>query len=184
MITGEQYADAAISPRYEGIPYSKLDCQAFVEQVLKDCGVTDENGNPYNWRGSNAMWRQALSWKGTIAECREKFGTIPPGAWCFIVKDDGKEQERGYHDKEGNASHVGIVISETEAMDSTKTKTRDGVGMRALKGFTHIGLPKMIQYGKPPMTALEAMHIIRSASASDADMLQALLILTEILKGV
>ena len=146
MITGDKFADAALSPKYDGTPYSKLDCQGFVEKVLYDCGVRNSQGMALNWRGSNSMWRTALSWKGTIEECIAKFGKIPRGAWVFILKNDGGEKERGYHDNEGNASHVGIYVGDDAVRDSTKTKTRDGVGPRPLKGFNRVGLCKYILY--------------------------------------
>ena len=187
MVTGETFALQAMSERYTGIPYSKLDCQAFVEQVLKDCGVRKPDGRIYNWKGSNSMWRNALSWKGTIAECREAFGTIPLGAWVFILRNDGGEKDKGYNDSEGNASHVGIYVRESgdQIRDSTKSNTRDGVGYRSLKGFTHIGLPKMLSFTQSTRTAaLEAIHILRTRTATDAETLEALETLTNYLLGV
>lgn len=188
MITGERYAEQANSERYTGIPYSKLDCQAFAEQVLKDCGVLRPDGSPYNWKGSNSMWRTALSWKGTISECRELFGDIPIGAWVFIVKNDGGEIARGYHDNEGNASHVGIYCrrGENPVRDSTKTSKRDGVGYRALDGFNMVGLPKMISYSGPeePADALKAIAQIRNTESTDMEVLNAIITLNNYLKGV
>ena len=92
--TGADMAEQAITGGYVGTPYSKLDCQGFVEQVLKDLSVRKPDGTPYNWRGSNSMWRNYIKWKGTIAECKAKFGEIPLGAFMFIVKYDGGEQSR------------------------------------------------------------------------------------------
>lgn len=187
-ITGNEYATQAESDRYTGVPYSKLDCQAFVEAVLKDCGVRKPDGSAYNWKGSNSMWRNALYWKGTIEECRQLYGNIPLGSWVFIVKHDGGEIDRGYHDDEGNASHVGIYCREGSepVRDSTKTKTRDGVGYRKLEGFTHVGLPKMILYNRkePRLEALIAVGIVRNPDSSDEDCLKALETLTKYMKGV
>lgn len=148
-MTGAEFAEQARSDRYTGIPYSKLDCQAFVERVLIDCGVRKPDGSVYDWKGSNSMWRNALSWKGTLAECREKYGSIPLGAWVFIVKDDGGEVDRGYHDNEGNATHVGIYCRDGEnpVRDSTRSSKRDGVGYRSLDSFNMVGLPKCLSYG-------------------------------------
>lgn len=189
MITGTQYADQAMSDRYTGTPYSKLDCQAFVEQVLKDCGVRKPDGSPYNWKGSNSMWRNALEWKGTIQQCLNRYGMIPPGAWVFIVKNDGGEKDRGYNDDQGNASHVGIYCDPNRpdpVRDSTKTSTRDGVGYRKLAGFTHVGLPKMILYNKEETDSeiLSAVHTVRNENSSDEDYLKALETLTKHLKEV
>lgn len=187
-IAGTAYATQAQSDRYTGVPYSKLDCQAFVEEVLKDCGVRKPDGSVYNWKGSNSMWRNALRWKGTIEECRRLFNGIPLGAWVFIVKNDGGEVARGYHDNEGNASHVGIYCREGSepVRDSTKTAKRDGVGYRKLDGFTHVGLPTMITYNgnTSRIEAIKAVSIVRDPDSTDEDCLKALETLTKYMKGV
>ena len=100
--SAKAFAEMAYSYKDSGIPYSKWDCQAFVEVMLQKVGVSR------NWRGSNHMWREALAWKGTPEECIQKFGCIPPGAWLFTLKWDGSEKKRGYYDNEGAAVHVGI----------------------------------------------------------------------------
>ena len=93
------------------------------------------------------MWRNALSWKGTIADCKAKYGTIPEGAWVFIVKYDGGEKEKGYNDGEGNAKHVGIYVGENLTRDSTRnTQGRDGVGYRPLSDWNMVGLCKYLDY--------------------------------------
>ena len=149
MITADCFAEKACSAEYTGITYAQLDCQAFVERVLKDCGVRNARDKPYDWKGSNDMWRNALFWKGTLDECRHLFGCIPLGAWVFIIKRDGGEIARGYHDDQGNASHVGIYCrnGDQPVRDSTRSSTRDGVGYRSLASFTHVGLPKMLGFG-------------------------------------
>lgn len=115
------FAEMAYSYRDSGIPYSKWDCQAFVEQMLKKVGVNR------NWRGSNHMWREALSWKGTPEECIQKYGCIPPGAWVFTLKWDGSEKKRGYYDNEGAAVHVGIYTGLGEGvMHSTTGGVQEG----------------------------------------------------------
>ena len=189
MLTGQAYATQAMSDKYTGIPYNRLDCQAFVEQVLKDCGVRNTDGTPFNWKGSNSMWRNALSWKGTIDECLSMYGEIPIGSWVFIVKNDGGEKDRGYHDNEGNATHVGIYCRHNfeQVRDSTKTSYRNGVGYRELEGFTHVGLPRMIDYSDIPDTegeAIDAIGIIRDARSTNGDVLTALKTLTKYMKGV
>ena len=147
MITGQQFAKQAKSEKYTGIKYDKLDCQAFVEKVLYDAGCRKTDGAAYNWKGSNSMWRNALSWRGTLSECREKFGSIPAGAWVFIVKYDGGEKDRGYNDGEGNAIHVGIYVGDNATRDSTRTTGgRDGVGYRPLSDWNMVGLCKYLDY--------------------------------------
>lgn len=132
------YAHQAMTGGYLGIPYKQLDCQAFVEKVLADCGVK------YDWRGSNDMWRNALSWRGTVEECKEKFrGIVPLGAWLFTVRQDGGERERGYVDSLGNAAHVGIRVQ-----DGAIHSTTGGVQLCAFPSsrWTHVGLCKYITF--------------------------------------
>ncbi len=90
-----------VAPKYLGVPYSKMDCQAFVEKCLSDIGIDE------NLPGSNA-WYRRMTWVGTPEECKKTFGAIPPGAFLFILKQDGKEPEKYKLDGIGNASHIGI----------------------------------------------------------------------------
>lgn len=189
--TGQDIAEQAVTGNYIGTPYSKLDCQAFVEQVLKDLGVRKSDGTPYNWKGSNSMFRNHIIWRGTIEECRKKFGSIPKGAFVFLVEHDGGEVEKGYHDDLGNASHVGLYIgiNPNPCMDSQPT---GGVQMRKLNVFTHVGLMDMVDYSTSPeppsdpdkQEAIKAIGIIRSDTASDSECLEALKTLTKYLKEV
>lgn len=184
--TGQDIAEQAVTGNYVGKPYSKYDCQAFVEQVLKDLGVRKPDGTPYNWKGSNSMFRTNIRWRGTIEECQKKFGCIPQGAFLFLVKHDGGEVERGYHDDLGNASHVGLYIGSTPfpVMDSEPT---GGVQYRRLSIFTHVGLMTMIDYSTNPepahRTELDAIRIIRNEDSTDEEVLEALKTLTKYLKG-
>ena len=147
MITSVKFAEQAKSEKYNKVKYDDMDCQAFVEKVLYDSGCRKSNGAAYNWRGSNSMWRNALSWRGSIPECIEKFGAVPLGAWVFIVKHDGGEKEKGYDDGEGNASHVGIYVGYNLTRDSTRnSKGRDGVGYRPLDDWNMVGLCKYLDY--------------------------------------
>ena len=190
-ISGKHLAQQAIRGNYVGIPYSKLDCQGFVEEVLKDCGVRKPDGTPYNWRGSNSMFRNHIRWRGTIEECQKKFGSIPQGAFMFLVKHDGDEKLKGYNDDLGNASHVGLYIgtSPNPCIDSEPT---GGVQMRKLSVFTHVGLMDMIDYSTSPeppydpdrKEAVRAIGIIKNNSSTDAECLDALETLTKYLKEV
>lgn len=67
--TGKQYADQARKPEYNKLKYDDADCQAFCEIVLKDIGIRNAAGKPYNWKGSNDIARNACSWIGTKEEC-------------------------------------------------------------------------------------------------------------------
>ena len=146
MATGIQYGKQAENSKYDKLKYSQYDCQAFCELVLRDIGVRKPNGTVYDWRGSNDMWRNAVSWKGTVAEAIKKFGSVPVGAWAFMVSNDGGEVARGYHDKEGNACHVAIVVNQKQVRDSTKGTGRDGVAYRKLSDFNMIGIPAMLDF--------------------------------------
>ena len=187
--TGKDIAEQAITGNYVGIPYDKLDCQAFVEQVLKDLGVRKSDGSVYNWRGSNSMWRNFISWRGSVKECKEKFGEIPVGAFVFIIKYDGGEKEKGYHDDLGNASHVGLYLgtSPKPCMDSQGNR---GVDYCSLNVFTHVGLMSMVDYYNEPippeeeMTPLEAVRLIREDICLDSEYLKALETLTIYMRGV
>ena len=189
--TGQDIAEQAVTGNYIGTPYSKLDCQGFVEQVLKDLGVRKPDGSPYNWKGSNSMFRNYIRWRGTIDECIKKFGSIPKGAFVFLVEHDGGEVEKGYHDDLGNASHVGLYIgtSPNPCMDSQPT---GGVQMRKLNVFTHVGLMDMVDYStelnrpneQKDSKALVAIATIRNPDSNEWDCLEALKTLTKYLKEV
>lgn len=188
MITGYQFAEQARSGKYNGIPYSKLDCQAFVEEVAKDSGIRKKDGSIYNWKGSNSMWRNIQGWKGTVSECRAAYGEIPLGAWVFIRKTDGGEADRGYTDNLGNFAHVGIYcnLGGDPVRDSTRYAGRDGVGYRPLKSFTHVLLPDFIDYSEDDegiYTIETAAQVIRDPNSNNADWIEALTYLYTYLKG-
>ena len=132
--------------KYLGTPYSRLDCQAFVEQCLADNGV---------WRnlaGSNAWYRE-MTWRGTPEECKRQFGEIPKGAFLFILEKDGKEPEKYRKDGLGNASHIGLYIGrESGAIHSPYSK--NGVyysyfaGSTINGGWNRVGLWNELDYGE------------------------------------
>lgn len=100
-----RYAD---DEKWIGIPYDRWDCQQFVEEMLRGVGVR------YNWRGSNHMWREA------VTDRREKaVASMIPGEWVFTVKNDGGEKARGYNDDMGNAAHVGIYLGNNRVIHSS-----------------------------------------------------------------
>lgn len=115
-----------------GIPYTTLDCQAFVEFCLKKYA-----GISRNWRGSNDMWRNAVHDKS------EDFGNIEAGEWVFTIKHDGNEPKR-YTDGV-NASHVGIYIGNGEVMHSTTGGVQlDKISNR--KRWTHHAKANYLDY--------------------------------------
>ena len=131
---------------YLGTPYDELDCQALLEAMLKDVGVKK------NWKGSNAMYRD-MAWVGTPEECKKKFGSIPVGAWIFILEDDGNEPSEYKRDGIGNASHVGVKTGGKKGAIHSSS-SRGMVAESTFKdktiangGWNRIGLCKLIDYG-------------------------------------
>lgn len=149
-----QFAEVAYGYRDSGIPYSKLDCQAFVERCLQDCGYYKD------WRGSNHMWRTALDWKGTVEECIKKYGTVPVGAWLFTIKWDGGEKKRGYNDDQGNAAHVGIFTAKGKGAMHSSTGGVQECAFPDPKRWTHVGLASMIDYKSVPEAANEVEELL------------------------
>ena len=96
--------------KYLGVPYSTMDCQAFVEKCLSDCGLR------IDLPGSNAWYRRVMEegWVGTPEECTKLHGKVPTGAFLFILEHDGKEPDKYKKDGIGNASHIGIVTNTGE----------------------------------------------------------------------
>ena len=91
-----------------GTPYSEMDCQAFIEWCLAQCGMRKDLA------GSNAWYREVRK-NGAIMtpeECVHQLGCVPKGAFLFIHANDGGEEKRGYHDGLGNASHIGICTGD------------------------------------------------------------------------
>ena len=109
MVKAEDIAQVA--PKYLGTPYSKLDCQAFVERAMKDCGLGK------NLAGSNAWYRLCMKegWVGTPEDCKAQFGLIPFGAFLFILSNNGNEPKQYRKDGIGNASHIGLYTGMTGA---------------------------------------------------------------------
>ena len=130
---------------YLGTPYSRMDCQAFVEQCLNVAGLS------INLAGSNA-WYRAMDWTGTPEECIEALGFIPPGAFLFILENDGGEPAKYKADGLGNASHIGLVTGIGKGAIHS-SYSRGGVYESEFKGRTinggwnRVGLWKRVSYG-------------------------------------
>ena len=144
MINAEEFAKAG--QKYLGTPYSTMDCQAFVEKCLQDCGLKKD------LKGSNAWFRQ-MDWTGTPEECKKIFGSVPTGAMLFIWSDDGGEIARGYKDGKGNASHIGIVTHTGKgAIHSSSSRgcvAESGFADKTIRngGWNRIGLSRLFDYG-------------------------------------
>lgn len=96
------------------------------------------------------------------------------GSFLFLLKWDGGEVEKGYHDGLGNASHVGLYIGTTPlpCMDSQGNR---GVDYCKLNVFTHVALMDMIDYYNEPLPPDE--------NPTREEALQALKILTKYVEG-
>ena len=139
-VTGKQIADAALSSNLIGTPYSKLDCQALVEKVLHLAGL-----NIINYRGSNHMWRELVHSPFNRADTNQK---ILPGMLAFIVRYDGGEKKRGYHDNYGNATHVAICLDDKTVFESTA----GGVQISSNRRFTDFARIIDVIYSDEPAT--------------------------------
>ena len=129
---------------YIGRLYSEMDCQAFVERCLRDCGIT------INLAGSNT-WYRRMTWTGTPEECKKQFGHIPVGAFLFIVEHDGKEPVKYRGDGIGNASHIGIYTSQGKgAIHSSASRgcvvESRFTGKSIRGGWNRVGLWKGVMY--------------------------------------
>ena len=132
--------------KYLGRTYSQMDCQAFVEQCLADAGLS------IDLPGSNA-WYRTMTWVGTPEECRAKFGSIPVGAFLYILEQNGREPDIYKADGIGNASHIGLYIGrESGAIHSSYSK--NGVyysyfaGSTINGGWNRVGLWNELDYGE------------------------------------
>lgn len=135
-----EFAAYADNVKWIGIPYDQWDCQKFVEEMLRGVDAY------HNWKGSNDMWRNAVTNKGTIKEVTlSQGGELLPGTWLFTIKNDGGEKDRGYNDNEGNAAHVGIYLGEGRVIHSTT----GGVQWDVLtsRRWTHAGECINLDYG-------------------------------------
>ena len=149
MISGKDLAEAGY--KYLGVPYSRMDCQAFAEQCLRDCRLE------MNLAGSNAWFREV--WRnGTVLtpeDCVKQWGTVPAGAFLFILKEDGGEPEKYRADGLGNACHIGIATGRGEgAVHSSASRgcvaesRFEGKTIRN-GGWNRVGLWNRVDYGLP-----------------------------------
>lgn len=165
MVKSEDIIQAAL--KYIGTSYSKLDCQAFVEKAMADCGLKKDLA------GSNTWYRYLAKhgWVGSPEECKAKFGKVPKGAFLFILEQDGKEPQQYRSDGIGNVSHIGIYTGMTGkemvkasgkqnagaynfgsgAIHSSASKgsvcTSDFRGKTIRGGWSGVGLWDQIDYG-------------------------------------
>lgn len=147
MATGAELAKVGF--KYLGVPYSTMDCQAFVEKCLSDVGIRKDLA------GSNTWYRFLMQngWVGTPEECKAKFGSIPVGSFLFIWKNNGGEPEKYRKDGIGNADHIGIYTATgLGAINSSSTNKcvceSKFAGKSINGGWNRVGLWKIIDYGE------------------------------------
>ena len=154
MVDGKKLGEVGFN--YIGTPYKVMDCQAFVEQCLRDCG------EKINLPGSNAWYRECIK-NGCVMtpeECVKEFGTVPKGAFLFIVRDvDSKTPEQYRHDGYGDAKHIGIVTQKDKgAIHSSESKggvCQSEFHNKTIKngGWNMVGFWKKVKYGVPELDA-------------------------------
>ena len=145
MIDGKQLGTVGFAKI--GTPYSEMDCQKFVEWCLEQCGLK------MDLAGSNAWFREVMN-NGVIMtpeECVRELGTVPAGAFLFILEQDGGEPAKYKPDGLGNASHIGLVTGKGEgaihssasrgcvAESKFQNKTING-------GWNRVGLHNAVKY--------------------------------------
>ena len=184
IYTGKEFAENAMSPKWDKFSYSQLDCQGFVEAVLKDMDIRKKDGTLFNWRGSNSMYRNFYTWHGLIEDCKKKFGDVPSGAFVYMWEASG-ESELGYSDGLGNFKHVGIYCGNNVVRDSTRsTKTgRNGVGTRTLSGFTYCSLFSYLDYSLDKQYNASVERVISSIDIIRNELIKMEESLNELFRG-
>lgn len=146
MVDGNKLGNVGF--QYLGVSYSQMDCQAFVEQCLRDCGLNK------NLAGSNAWYREVMT-HGVIMtpeECVQKLGCVPCGAFLFIHAYDGGEPSKYHGDGIGNASHMGLCTIPRGEGAINSSKSRGCVAESKFKqktingGWNKVGLWDQVAY--------------------------------------
>lgn len=146
MVDGNKLGDVGFSKI--GTPYSEMDCQAFVEWCLRQCGCNKDLA------GSNAWYREVLK-NGVILspeECVRQLGCVPKGAFLFIHAFDGGEPSKYHGDGIGNASHIGLCTIPRGEGAINSSKSRGGVCESKFKkksisgGWNKVGLWNQVEY--------------------------------------
>lgn len=144
--------------KYLGRSYQEMDCQAFVEKCMADCGLRMDLG------GSNSWYREIMrnGWTGTPEECVKLFGQVPKGAILFIREDVGpKTPEKFRKDGIGDITHMGIKTGRNDGAIHSSS-TRECVATSVFKdktirngGWNRVGLYVRFDYGKSVNCFLE-----------------------------
>lgn len=146
MVNGNELGNVGF--QYLGVPYSKMDCQKFVEKCLSDCGLK------MDLAGSNAWYREVYE-NGVIMtpeECVKQLGCVPDGAFLFIHAYDGGEPAKYRGDGLGNASHMGLCTGDRGEGAIASSKSRGCVAESKFKGksisggWNAVGLYDKVSY--------------------------------------
>lgn len=159
--------------RNSGYSYSTYDCIGFTNLVRRRLGLQNI-GNHNGHFGTNSLWRNTtgeLYWKGTIQECIDLMGEIPPGAYLFKCYPEGSPgyntiPEYYRNDGVGNFDHVGIYtnlglgVMQSGGYDAGRTGVADCAfhptqtdPQLAYDWWTHVALPRniyFVQYAPSP----------------------------------
>ena len=152
--TGAAVAARAIQAVAEGHTYQQMDCQAFIEYCVQQCG------GKMDYAGSNDMYRNAQVYLATIANAKAE-GKLVPGAGLLIVEEVSSKTPAKYRgDGLGDATHIGFYVGENALTDVDKSgksrvcnvvhsgQTMGRVAGSTLKnGWTHVMLFREIEYG-------------------------------------
>lgn len=129
------------------IPYSDMDCQAFVKMCVMDAG------GKMDYAGSNDMFRNACTKVMTLKDARAQ-GLLHSGCLLFIVEQGGDYPAKYHADGLGNASHVGLyldlkVLATGETIEVAHSSYSRGMVCASTleNGWTHVGWAKEIDYG-------------------------------------
>ena len=130
-----------------GMSLSGMDCQGLCEFLLIECGVSKTE---CDLAGSNAHYRNC-TFRCTPEKCVEMYGEVPVGAWIFIVNNDGGEPAKYANDGLGNASHMGVKISDGVAIHASSSRGCVAESMFLDKtipngGWNMVGFPPWIEY--------------------------------------
>ena len=137
--------------KYLGRSYDEMDCQAFVERCMADCGLKKDLG------GSTSWYREIMrnGWTGTPEECVKLFGEVPKGALLFIWEPvSGSTPGKFRDDGIGDLTHIGIKTGRGEgAIHSSSSRRCVAVSKFKDKtipngGWNRVGLYDRIDYGK------------------------------------
>ena len=137
--------------KYLGRSYEEMDCQAFVEKCMADCGYRRDLG------GSNSWYRECVKcgWTGTPEECVKEFGAVPKGALLFIREEVSASTPGKFRgDGIGDITHMGIKTGRGDgAIHSSRSEGKVAESRFKDKtvpngGWNRVGLLEDFEYGE------------------------------------